>query len=219
VASVTPNAASKTYGTTDPALTGTLTGFLATDGVTATYSRAAGETVTGGPYSITAVLSPAAVLDNYTITYCTAEFTINKRTLTVTATAASKTYDGTALASVTLSDNRVEGNLLTEAWTSATFSDQNAGSGKTVTITGISISGVDVGCQTAKRMTQLPPHRSLLRSRQDRSQQGTTPLTLRSSTAKKWEFVRCFLRSSSQTETADITTLLSSTMRVGLLVL
>ena len=29
----------------DPALTGTLSGFLAADGVTATYSRTAGETV------------------------------------------------------------------------------------------------------------------------------------------------------------------------------
>ena len=35
-ASVTPNAASKTYGAADPALTGTLSGFLAADGVTAT---------------------------------------------------------------------------------------------------------------------------------------------------------------------------------------
>jgi hypothetical protein len=67
------------------------------------------------------------------------------RTLTVTATAASRTYDGTTLASVTLSDNRVEGDLLTETSTSATFSDRNAGSGKTVTVTGISISGTDVG--------------------------------------------------------------------------
>jgi hypothetical protein len=114
VASVTPNAASKTYGTADPALSGTPTGFLAADGVTAAYSRTAGETVAGGPYSITAVLSPAAVLGNYTITYNTAAFTINKRTLTVTATAASRTYDGTTLASITLSDNRVEGDLLTE---------------------------------------------------------------------------------------------------------
>ena len=44
---MTPDAASKTYGAADPALTGTLTGFLAADGVTATYSRTAGETVGG----------------------------------------------------------------------------------------------------------------------------------------------------------------------------
>ena len=42
--------------------------FLAADGVTATYSRAAGETVLGGPYHITATLGPAAVLSNYAIT-------------------------------------------------------------------------------------------------------------------------------------------------------
>jgi len=41
---VTPNAASKIYGSSDPALTGTLSGFLAADGVTVAYSRAAGET-------------------------------------------------------------------------------------------------------------------------------------------------------------------------------
>ena len=36
-ASVTPAANSKTYGAADPALTGTLSGFLAGDGVTASY--------------------------------------------------------------------------------------------------------------------------------------------------------------------------------------
>ena len=78
-ASVTPNAASKTYGDADPAFTGTLTGFLAADGVTATYSRTAGETVAGGPYTISATLSPAGVLSNYSITYNTASFTITRR--------------------------------------------------------------------------------------------------------------------------------------------
>src|SRR5256885_16949588 len=72
-ASVTPNAAGKIYGNADPALTGTLGGFLAADNVTATYSRAAGETVAGSPYAISAVLSPAGVLGNYAITYRSAE--------------------------------------------------------------------------------------------------------------------------------------------------
>ena len=77
-ASVTPNAASKTYGDADPAFTGTLSGFLAADGVTATYSRTAGETVAGSPYTISATLSPAGVLSNYNITYNTANFTITR---------------------------------------------------------------------------------------------------------------------------------------------
>src|SRR5438552_12786063 len=89
-ASVTPNAASKEYGAADPALTGTLSGFLAADGVTASYSRAAGETVLGGPYTISAMLSPAAALTNYNITYNTAEFTITTRPASVTPNAKSK---------------------------------------------------------------------------------------------------------------------------------
>jgi hypothetical protein len=66
--------ASKILGALDPALTGTLSGFLAADGVTATYSRTAGETV--GSYTISATLSPAAVLGNYNVTYNTATFSI-----------------------------------------------------------------------------------------------------------------------------------------------
>ncbi|PYR36162.1 MAG: hypothetical protein DMF90_11100, partial [Acidobacteria bacterium] len=91
-ASVTPDAATKVYGDANPALAGTLSGFLAGDGVTATYSRTAGETVGGGPYTISATLNPAAVLSNYSITYNTANFTINAKTASVTPSAASKTY-------------------------------------------------------------------------------------------------------------------------------
>ncbi|PYR36150.1 MAG: hypothetical protein DMF90_11105, partial [Acidobacteria bacterium] len=91
-ASVTPDPATKIFGAADPALTGTLSGFLASDGVTATYSRTAGETVGGSPYTISAVLSPAPVLGNYTITYNTANFTITPGKITVTADAQVKTY-------------------------------------------------------------------------------------------------------------------------------
>src|SRR5205823_5195028 len=91
-ASVTPDAKGKTYGDVDPALTGTLTGFLAADGVTAIYSRTTGETVAGNPYTISATLSPAGVLGNYQITYNTAEFTIDRKTASVTPDAKGKTY-------------------------------------------------------------------------------------------------------------------------------
>src|SRR5262249_9747321 len=91
-ASVTPNAASKTYGGADPTLTGTLTGFLAADGVTATYSRTSGETVGGSPYTISATLSPASALGNYNVTHNPANFAINTASASVTPNAASKTY-------------------------------------------------------------------------------------------------------------------------------
>ena len=93
-ASVTPNAASKTYGTADPSFTGTLSGFLAADGVTAAYSRTAGETVAGSPYTVSATLSPAGVLGNYTITYNTANFTITAAAPTVAAVGGTFTYNG-----------------------------------------------------------------------------------------------------------------------------
>src|SRR6202030_4349857 len=90
-ASVTPNAASKTYGSADPALSGTLSGFLVADGVTASYSRTANETVAGSS-TISAVLSPAGVLGNYAITSTTAAFTVTAKTASVTPNAASKIY-------------------------------------------------------------------------------------------------------------------------------
>src|SRR5204863_3025095 len=84
----------KTYG--DPALspltTGSGSGFLAADGVTATYSRTAGESVAGSPYHITATLAPAGVLANYTVTNAGNDFTINLRPATWTTNANSKTY-------------------------------------------------------------------------------------------------------------------------------
>src|SRR2546422_122399 len=96
VASVTPNAATKTYGAADPPLTGTLSGFVAADAVTATYSRTAGETVAGSPYTISATLSPTGVLGNYTITYNTASFTVTKADPIVTATGNTCTYNGSS---------------------------------------------------------------------------------------------------------------------------
>src|SRR5207253_170972 len=91
----TTNANSKTYGDADPSplTTGSGSNFVAADGIAATYSRAAGETVLGGPYHITATLSAATgVLDNYTITNAGASFTINTRPATWTTTSNSKTY-------------------------------------------------------------------------------------------------------------------------------
>jgi len=73
-ASVTPAAASKTFGTPDPPLTGVLAGFVGSDNITATYSRTSGEAV--GTYPVSATLAPAAALANYVVTYGTAVFTI-----------------------------------------------------------------------------------------------------------------------------------------------
>jgi hypothetical protein len=94
LASVTPASASKVYGDVDPTLTGTLSGFLVGDGVTATYARTTGETVAGSPYTISATLSPAGVLSNYAITYNTAPFGIERAALTVTVDSKTMILNG-----------------------------------------------------------------------------------------------------------------------------
>ncbi|MEQ1762737.1 MAG: MBG domain-containing protein [Pyrinomonadaceae bacterium] len=96
LATWTTNPASKTYGDADPVglTTGSGSNFVAGDNVTATYSRAAGESASPPTYHITATLSatPLSALDNYIITNDGAEFTINKRLATWTTNPASKTY-------------------------------------------------------------------------------------------------------------------------------
>jgi len=104
-ASVVVDAKTKVYGTADPALTGTLTGFLEADKVIAVYSRAAGETVAGGSYSISAALSPDAVLGNYEITNTSAALTIGKAASVTVITIAEGpfTYTGSAITPATVS--------------------------------------------------------------------------------------------------------------------
>ena len=67
---------------------------------------------------------------------------ITARPLTVSYTASNKNYDGSTTATVTASDNRVSGDVLTLSQ-SAAFADKNVGTGKTVGVSGISIGGTD----------------------------------------------------------------------------
>src|SRR5204862_156538 len=57
---------------------------------------------------------------------------ITARALTVSATGVNKVYDGTAAATVTLSDNRVAGDVLTTSYSGASFANKNIGIGKIV---------------------------------------------------------------------------------------
>ena len=82
---------------------------------------------------------------NYTLTQPAATADITARTLTVGAMAANKVYDGTTGAAVTLLDNRIPGDTLITSYTSAGFSDKNVGTGKVVSVSGITVSGVDAG--------------------------------------------------------------------------
>lgn len=101
----------------------------------------------GKPVTVSGISISGTDAGNYSLQNTTAAATadITTRPLTVTATGVSKVYDGTATATVTLADNRVAGDSITDAYTGAVFPDKNVGNGKTVSVSGISISGPDAG--------------------------------------------------------------------------
>ena len=71
--------------------------------------------------------------------------TITPAALTVSAVGVNKVYDASTTAAVSLRDNRIGNDQLSIASNGASFSDKNAGVGKTVTVAGISLSGMDAG--------------------------------------------------------------------------
>jgi hypothetical protein len=142
----------KTYDATTTATiaTRTLSGVTNSDVVSLTGGTATfadknvgnGKTVTVTGLSLT-----GANAGNYVLASTSATNTANitKATLTVSATGVNKIYDGTTNATVTLSDNRLAGDVLTTSYTTASFADKNVGNGKTVSVSGIAIFGTDSG--------------------------------------------------------------------------
>ncbi|WP_200977840.1 MBG domain-containing protein [Echinicola sp. 20G] len=127
---VTAEDKSKVYGSTDPLLTVSYTGFKNGDdkaalGGTLAISRATGEDV--GNYVITA---SGYTSDNYTISYTTGNFEITKATLMVTAEDKSKVYGSTD-------------PLLTVSYTGFKNGDDKAALGGTLAISRA--TGEDVG--------------------------------------------------------------------------
>ena len=77
-------------------------------------------------------------------TYSGTDGLITAKTITPSAVATSKIYDRSATADVTLtSSGLISSDVVNFASTSASFADKNVGAGKTVTISGIAISGAD----------------------------------------------------------------------------
>src|SRR5207245_2741517 len=91
-----------------------------------------------------------AAAGNYQLASTSASTTadITGRSLTVSATGVNKAYDGTSTATVTLSDNRVAGDSLTTSYTSASFADKTVGTAKSITVSGISVTGTDAANYT-----------------------------------------------------------------------
>jgi hypothetical protein len=116
---VTANANSKTYGQT-ASDTGTLSGVVSGDGITATFASAGdASTAAVGSYTISATLSdPNNKLSNYTIQQASATLTVNKAALFIVADGNYKTYGQTASDTGTLS-GVVSGDGITATFASA----------------------------------------------------------------------------------------------------
>jgi len=144
----TATANSKVY---DGALAATATfgdNRVAGDSLTVTGNAAFGDknVGTGKAVSVTGIALSGTDAGNYTLaaTSAASSADITARTLTASATASNKVYDATTAASATYGDNRVAGDALTVTG-SAAFGDKNVGTGKTVSVTGLALSGADAG--------------------------------------------------------------------------
>ena len=107
-------------------------------------TAANGKTVT-----VTGLALTGANAANYTVN-STASTTANitKAALTVSAIGVNKVYDGTTSATVVLTDNRVNGDVFTDSYASASFTSASVASGVAISVTGIAISGADAANYT-----------------------------------------------------------------------
>jgi gliding motility-associated-like protein len=110
---------------------------------------------TGKAVTVAGITLTGTDAGNYTLTSATASGTasITVKSLTITATVSDKVYDGNATATATLTDNKISGDDLTVNKTGAIFNNKNIGVGKTVTVSGISITGTDAGNYTLTSAT------------------------------------------------------------------
>jgi len=92
---VTADAKTRTYGSANPELTGTLSGVENVDNISAIYSTTATPDSSVGAYPINITLNdPDYKLTNYTVVTTPATLTVTAATLTVTANNQSRFYGG-----------------------------------------------------------------------------------------------------------------------------
>ncbi|ATQ44047.1 YDG domain-containing protein [Caulobacter mirabilis] len=146
---VTPNSLVVTYNGGIPAVSATITGLVNGDAAADAWSGA--PTVSGatsknvGTYVLTAAAGSLASDLNYAFAYGTGTLRIDAKTITGLLDANDKTYDRTTVATGSIGlTGVVAGDDVSAAGTYA-FADRNAGAGKTVTASGVTLSGADAG--------------------------------------------------------------------------
>ena len=156
---VTANVQTKTYGQADPTLSYTSTGYVsgtfsgvtvndtAASVLTGTLTRAAGETVHGGPYTISQ--GSLASNGNYTINYTPNFLKITPATITLSGiTANDKPYDATTTATLNTAAASLVGRIGSDSLSvtaTGDFVNPSAGTGKTVAISNLTLTGAASG--------------------------------------------------------------------------
>lgn len=150
---VTPDSKIVTYDGAIPSLSATVTGLvngdLFTDAWTGALVINGATSKNVGTYTLTAVTSGLTSDLNYAFAAGTpGSLRIDPKALSGVLAANDKTYDGatTATGSVSLT-GVVTGDTVTASGTYA-FADKNAGTGKTVTASGVTLAGADAGNYT-----------------------------------------------------------------------
>ena len=221
---VTGTGTNRVYdGTVTDAVTLLGSGVLAGDNVTFSDTSAtfANKNVgTGLTVSIVGITDGGTDAGNYTLNNTTATTTANITPLaiTVNGTGANKVYDGTVIDAATLASGGVlAGDSVTFSDISATFANQNVGTGKTVTITGISAGGTDGGDYTvnatATSTANITPATLIYTAASASQAYGTTPSGLSGSVSG---FVAGETLASATTGTAAFATSATSSSNVGL---
>lgn len=145
---------SQTYGGSNQIFTPSYAGLMPGDdasvvsGTPIFSTDAVSRSPVGGSYTASVDVSGLSATNYTFVAGAPGNFLVNPAPLTVTANGVNKVYDGTRTAVVTLTDNRLVGDELTVSYTNALFDTRNVGSGKTVTVSGLSLAGADVGNYT-----------------------------------------------------------------------
>jgi hypothetical protein len=161
---VTAAANSKTYdATTTASATPAITSGSLASGDTASWTETYGTKTVGTGKTLTPAgsVSDGNSGNNYSVTFVpVTSGIISSATLTVTGiTAANKTYDGTATATLSTGSAALAGVMsgdsvtLSTAGATGTFASVNAGTGIVVQVAGLTISGTDAGNYTLTQPT------------------------------------------------------------------
>ena len=137
-----------TVPTTSATITGLVNGDLAADAWSGAAVVSGATSKAAGTYVLTANISGLASDLNYAFTPVTGSLRIDPKALTSVLTANTRTYDGTAVATGSIGLTGVVGGDTVSASGAYAFADKTAGTGKTVTASGVALSGADAGNYT-----------------------------------------------------------------------